>query len=95
MDIPAVQLLCLEQGDHSLKDHTRDLIELANLTTFLVPGKLVVSVPQASLLENNGLYFSVCSAKEDISSGSPTPNPEPSQPPSLQCMEQSPKPTVT
>ncbi len=33
MDIPAVQLLCLEQGDHSLEDHTRDFIKLANLST--------------------------------------------------------------
>ncbi len=35
MDFPAVQLLCLEQKDHSLEDHTRDFLDLACLTHFL------------------------------------------------------------
>lgn len=28
MDLPTVQLLCLEQGDGLLEDHTRDFIDL-------------------------------------------------------------------
>ncbi len=35
MDNPAVQLLCLEQQDRSLEDHTRDFIDLECLTHFL------------------------------------------------------------
>ncbi|XP_059401982.1 uncharacterized protein LOC132133218 [Carassius carassius] len=34
MAIPAVRLLCLEQLDRSLKDHTRDFLDLACLTHF-------------------------------------------------------------
>ncbi len=34
MDIPAVQLLCLEQQDRSLEDHTRDFLDLACLKHF-------------------------------------------------------------
>ncbi|KAF4115831.1 hypothetical protein G5714_003320 [Onychostoma macrolepis] len=34
MDLPAVQLLCLEQMDRSLEDHTRDFLDLACLTHF-------------------------------------------------------------
>ncbi len=34
MDLPAVQLLCLEQLGHSLEDHTRDFLDLACLTHF-------------------------------------------------------------
>ncbi len=34
MDLPAVQLLCLEQRDRSLEDHTRDFLNLACLTHF-------------------------------------------------------------
>lgn len=29
MDIPAVQLLCLEQKDQTLEDPTRDFLDLA------------------------------------------------------------------
>lgn len=35
MDIPAVCLLLFEQGNRSLKDHTRDLLDLACLTHYL------------------------------------------------------------
>ncbi len=35
MDLPAVQLLCLEQIDRSLEDHTRDFLDLVCLTHFL------------------------------------------------------------
>ncbi len=35
MEFPAVQLLCLEQMDRSLEDHTRDFLDLTCLTHFL------------------------------------------------------------
>ncbi len=95
MDLPSVKLLCLEQEDRSLEDHTRDFLHLANQTyypdsclcTFYFVGlnnstkaKLSGKGPRGSfaafvewVLENNGLYFSVCPADEDISS--PTPKP--------------------
>ncbi len=34
MDLPAIQLLCLEQQDPLLEDHTRDFIDLACFTHF-------------------------------------------------------------
>lgn len=34
MDIPAVCLLLLEQGDHPLKDHTRDFLDLVCFTLY-------------------------------------------------------------
>lgn len=34
MDITAVFLLLLEQGDHSLKDQTRDFLDLAHLIQY-------------------------------------------------------------
>ncbi len=34
MDLPAVQLLLLEQGDHSLEDHTRDFLDPACFTYY-------------------------------------------------------------
>lgn len=43
------------------------------------------------LLEQNGLYFAICPAEEDISS--PTPEPETSQP-SSGCTELKPEPTA-
>lgn len=35
MDLPAIQLLCLEQEVHSLKDHTRKFLDLACHINFL------------------------------------------------------------
>ncbi len=34
MDLPAVQLLCLEKQDRSMEDHTKDFLDLASLTHF-------------------------------------------------------------
>ncbi len=31
---PAVELICLRQGNGSLEDHTHDFLNLANLTDF-------------------------------------------------------------
>lgn len=36
MDIPAVHLLLLEQGDRSLEDHMRDFLDLAGLTHYSI-----------------------------------------------------------
>lgn len=35
MNIPTVKLLCLEQEDRSLKDHTREVLNLAYQTHYL------------------------------------------------------------
>lgn len=35
MDIPAVRHLCMEQGDRSLKDHTRDFLEPRQLPGYI------------------------------------------------------------
>ncbi len=69
-NIPIVQLF-LDQGDCSLKDHMRDFIELANLTTFLDYLLCIFYVVSLSeqlfvewVLENNGLYFSICPSEK-------------------------------
>ncbi len=113
MGQPAVQLLCLEQQDRPLEDHTSDFIDLACLTHF--PDRLLcvfhitslsqrckVRLPAGSpkenfaacvewVLENNGLFFSICPAEDN---SRPTTNPEPSQPSPSHCTECSPEPTA-
>ncbi len=113
MDLPAVQLLCLEQMGRSLEDHTRDFLDLACLTHFpdrslcvfyitslseQCKARLPADSPKENftacvewVLENNGLFFSVCPVEDN---SSPTPEPEPSQPPPSRCTECSPEPTA-
>ncbi len=109
----AVQLLCLEQQDHPLEDHTRDFIDLACLTHFPDRSLCVFHITSLSqqckvhlpaggpkenfaacvewVLENNGLFFSVCPAEDN---SRPTTNLEPSQPSPSHCTECSPEPTA-
>ncbi|XP_016110248.1 vegetative cell wall protein gp1-like [Sinocyclocheilus grahami] len=58
MDIPAVLLLCLEQQDRSLEDHTRDFFACQR------------TVPRR-ILPLSWIYF--CPTEEDISSPTPEP----------------------
>ncbi len=47
MNGPAILILLLEQGDHSLEDHTKDFVFLANLTHY--PDSFLCSFYQAGL----------------------------------------------
>ncbi|XP_026059300.1 vegetative cell wall protein gp1-like [Carassius auratus] len=98
MAIPAVRLLCLEQLDRSLEDHTRDFLDLACLTHFPDRSKarLPANSPQEDfatfvewVLEKNGSAWTISTAEEDNSI--PTPDPETSQPPSRHMV---PEPTA-
>ncbi len=113
MDIPAVQLLCLEQQDRSLEDHTRDFLDLACLTHFpdrslcafyitslseRCKARLPANGPKENfaacvewVLENNGLFFSVCPVEDN---SSPTPDTEPIQPSPSRSTECLPEPTA-
>ncbi len=64
MDLPAVQLLCLEQKDRSLEDHTRDFFDLACLTHFL-DRSLALCFYITSLSEHFKACLSANSPKEE------------------------------
>ncbi|KAL0150683.1 hypothetical protein M9458_053987 [Cirrhinus mrigala] len=94
MDIPAVLLLLLEQGNRSLVDHTRDFVHLVPLThypdsclcTFYRAGLNIATKAQliADYIESS------LTAEDDTS---PTQDPEPSQPASRHA-EFEPEPTA-
>lgn len=94
MDFPAIKLLCLEQRDCSLEDHTRDFLDLVCLTHYL-----------AHLLRPLGRFCSVCGVSaghnelsftiyhEEAETQSPEPSP-PNPPHSPLCTERTPEPTA-
>ncbi len=109
MGEPAVQLLCLEQQDRPLEDHTRDFIDLACLTHF--PDRSLCVFYITSLSEWCKARLPADGPKENFAAcvewvlennglffsednSSPTPDPEPSQPSPSRCTECSPEPTA-
>ncbi|KAL0168097.1 hypothetical protein M9458_036319, partial [Cirrhinus mrigala] len=101
----AILILLLEQGDHSLEDHTTDFVFLTNLTHY--PDSCLCSFFQAGLNTTTGPQLlttyvewvlvsfnsplTVVFVEDDTS---PTLDPELSQP-SLRFAEHEPEPTVT
>ncbi|KAI2644970.1 Titin [Labeo rohita] len=87
MDHPAFRLLLLEHGNHSLEDHTKDLVFLAPLTHY--PDSSLLSFYRIRLNTTTRAQLSG-DADDDTS---PTLDPEPSQT-SPRLMEPEPKPTT-
>lgn len=73
MDLPPVQLLCLEQKDCSQESNTRDFFELACQTNY--PDRSCFTT-LLQVLVNNNLPFTI----DAVKGTSPTPDPEPRQP---------------
>ncbi|XDV40107.1 hypothetical protein PO909_009248 [Leuciscus waleckii] len=94
MDLPAIQLLCLEKLDRSLEDHTREFLDLVCLTHYsdCSKARLPANGPSEDfaayvvwVLVNSGLEFTI-DPEEDISS--PTLDSEPSQ---TRCVDMTPE----
>lgn len=75
MDLPAVQLLCPEQEDHPLEDHTRDFIQLMCQMHYLDLSLGVFYITSLSLhfatfvewvLVNNDSLFTICPMEDDV-----------------------------
>lgn len=85
MDLPAVQLLCLEQQDRSLEDHTVDFLDLVclmpnsdcSLCIFYLTS---LSKQSKAHLPANGPIKDFAMFVEWVLMNSPTPGPESSQP---------------
>lgn len=94
MDLPAVRLLLLDQGDRSHDDHTSDFLDLACLTYYPA---LPMDSPQGSfaanvelvLVQNDSLFTIFLG---DEANASPTLDPERSQPSTTAITDQQPEP---
>ena len=64
MEIPGVRLLCLEQLDRSLEDHTRDFFDLACLTDF--PDRALSAFYYAGLSERCKARLPANGPREDF-----------------------------
>ncbi len=64
IDDPAVLILLLEQGDHSLEDHTKDFVFLANLTHY--PDNCLCSFYQAGLAAATRAQLSGDSSRDSL-----------------------------